>query len=239
MKRSKLNIIMLSLSFVLLCLIIVCLVYMDDIRVALNGSSDTMADEEFSWATLPQGTKDTLTLPAPETTVSPTFNTVETTAPTTIETTVPTTEATTVPTTEETTVPTTEGETMPVFEDIGEAAAEVARQQIGKPYEYGKAGPDSFDTSGLIFYCYKQVGLSIPRSNKGLSTFGYEVPKEEIRPGDAVFFWSKEAGVPEYPGIYIGDGMVVASMNSTKPIVEFNMNSAYFTEHFVFVRRFY
>ena len=227
MNRNKLNIIMFSLTFILLCLIIICLVYMDDIRNALNGSSETSNSEAFSWATLPQESSDTLSTSATETTF-PTFATVETTVPTTVE------------TTEATTVPTTEAETVPDSDpDIGELAAEVARQQIGKPYQYGGAGPDSFDTSGLVQYCYKMAGISIPRSNSALAAFGYTVDKEDIRPGDAVFFWSEEPGVPEYLGIYIGDGMVVAAMNSSKPVVEFNMNSAYYTEHFVFIRRFY
>ena len=123
--------------------------------------------------------------------------------------------------------------------DIGQRAADIAKEQVGKPYVYGGEGPDVFDTSGLLYYCYKQIGIAIPRSNKGLSTYGYVVPKEEVRPGDAVFFWSKEAGVAEWPGIYVGNGKVIASLNPSKPVVEFDMNSPYYTEHFVCVRRFY
>ena len=80
---------------------------------------------------------------------------------------------------------------------------------------------------------------SVPRSNSSLAEYGYIVEKEDILPGDAVFFWSSNPGTAEYLGIYIGDGMVVAALNSSKPVVEFNMNSNYYTEHFVFVRRFY
>lgn len=231
MTRKKLNIIMFIITFILLCLIIICLVYMDDIRSALKGQPQSQTGEEYSQNTLPQTSSDTLTEIQP-TTQQPTFATVETTAAATVETTEATTEPTTVPTTEPETVP----ESDP---DIGETVAEVVRQQIGKPYQYGGVGPDSFDTSGLVQYCYKQAGVSVPRSNSALADFGYQVGKDEMRPGDAVFFWSKEPGVPEYLGIYVGDGMVVAAMNPSKPIVEFNMNSAYYTEHFVFIRRFY
>lgn len=155
---------------------------------------------------------------------------------TTQETTEETTEPTTVPTTEATTVPETTEEEK---HDIGAMAAKVASEQIGKPYKYGTAGPDSFDTSGLVQYCFKQSGVSVPRSNSSLAEYGYVVDKDDILPGDAVFFWSSIPGTAEYLGIYIGNGMVVAAMNSSKPVVEFNMNSSYYTEHFVFVRRFY
>jgi len=213
---AKLNTIMLLLTFILICLIVFCLVYTDS----------TPEDTPVETTTAPSTTVQKETLP-----------TVIVTVP---ETTMETTEATTVPTTEATTVPTTEPETIPETDpDIGATAAMVAKQQVGKPYQYGEAGPDMFDTSGLLHYCYAQAGVSIPRSNKGLAEFGYIVDKADIRPGDAVFFWSNEPGTADWPGIYVGDGIVIAAMNQSKPVVEFNMNSPYYTEHFVFVRRFY
>ena len=147
-----------------------------------------------------------------------------------------TTDPTTQPTTEEATVPET---TEQDLGDVGMVAAKTAVKQLGKPYQYGTAGPDSFDTSGLLQYCFQQAGVSIPRSNSAQAEYGYVVDKEDIAPGDAVFFWSSNPGIPEYPGIYVGNGMVIAAMNSSKPVVQFDMNSSYYTEHFVFVRRFY
>ena len=166
--------------------------------------------------------------PVASTTVPPTETTQVTTEATTEPTTVPTTEATTVPETTEA-----------LSSDIGLKAAQVAAQQVGKPYQYGSAGPNSFDTSGLVQYCFKQCDISIPRSNSALAEYGYTVDKDSIRPGDAVFFWSSNPGTPEYLGIYIGDGKVVAALNSSKPVTQFDMNSTYYTEHFVCVRRFY
>lgn len=155
---------------------------------------------------------------------------------TTNETTVATTEATTVPTTEATTEPET---TEAIIADIGLKAAQVAMAQIGKPYQYGSAGPDAFDTSGLLQYCFKECEISIPRSNSALASYGEIIDKEDILPGDAVFFWSSAPGTAEYLGIYIGDGKVIAALNASKPVTQFDMNSTYYTEHFVFARRFY
>lgn len=169
-------------------------------------------------------------------TTSPATTPTTETTRATEETTEATTEPTTQPTTEETTIPET---TVEVVSNVGALAAKTAAEQVGKPYKYGTAGPDSFDTSGLVQYCFKQCGISVPRSNSALAETGYIVGKEEILPGDAVFFWSSTPGTAEYLGIYIGNGMVVAAMNSSKPVIEFNMNSTYYTEHFVFVRRFY
>ena len=219
MNRNKLKIVVLLLVF-LLVLVLFALHYLE------NGSERVPNPSESS--TTVQTTEKQ---PVPVTPI-PTASS-ETTAVTTEA----TTEPTTVPTTVETTVAT---ETTEVISgDIGLQAAKAAAAQVGKPYQYGSAGPDAFDTSGLAQYCYKQCGISIPRSNSALASHGHIVEKEKILPGDAVFFWSDKPGTAEYLGVYIGNGMVVAALNSSKPVVQFDMNSSYYTEHFVFARRFY
>lgn len=218
MNRNKLKIIVLLLGFVLVCVIAVCAFYRDYSEMLPEQTSDPASDTS-GVSTLP---------PVIPTTTAPTETTEETTEATTDPTTIPTTEATTVPETTEA-----------VSADIGLKAAQIASAQVGKPYQYGSAGPDAFDTSGLVQYCYQQCGISIPRSNSALASHGYIVDKEDILPGDAVFFWSSNAGTAEYLGIYVGNGMVVAALNASKPVTQFDMNSNYYTEHFVFARRYY
>lgn len=224
MNQYKLRLMMVALLFVLLCLLVVCIMLRSGTFPQLqpNETSDgTQSD------TLPANTGSTApVIPSVSTTV--TIATVPTTLETTEETTESTTEATTVPET-----------TVAVNLEVGEKVAELARQQVGKLYQYGYAGPDTFDTSGLVYFCYGQVEIEVPRSNGGLASFGYEITKEELQPGDGVFFWSKTPGDPEFLGIYVGDGKVVISMNPERNIVEIDMNSNYYTEHYVFSRRFY
>ena len=44
-------------------------------------------------------------------------------------------------------------------------ATRIAANQKGDPYVYGAAGPNAFDCSGLTYYAYKKVGISLPRSS--------------------------------------------------------------------------
>lgn len=218
MNRNKLKIITLLLFFLLVMILLALRLFDNHTEVLTNQTEPSTSSEITNKPIIPD---------TPTTTLS---------AETTVVTTAATTEPTTIPTTE-TTVTT---ETMEVVSgDIGLNAAKIAMAQIGKPYQYGSAGPDAFDTSGLAQYCYQQCGISIPRSNSALASHGYIVDKESVLPGDAVFFWSSKPGTAEYLGIYIGNGMVVAALNSSKPVVQFDMNSNYYTEHFVFARRFY
>jgi cell wall-associated NlpC family hydrolase len=86
-----------------------------------------------------------------------------------------------------------------------QVAVDTARAQVGKPYAYGGAGPDSFDCSGLTQYAYAAAGISLPHSSRGQSEMGVPIAPLDLQPGDLVFYYSPVSHV----GIYIGDGQIV------------------------------
>jgi cell wall-associated NlpC family hydrolase len=86
-----------------------------------------------------------------------------------------------------------------------QTAVDTARAQVGKPYEYGGAGPDSFDCSGLTQYAYRAAGIELPHSSRGQSDMGTPVARADLQPGDLVFFYEPISHV----GIYVGDGQMV------------------------------
>lgn len=140
---------------------------------------------------------------------------------------------------EETTEETTEATTEAVVQDTGYQAAMLAVDQLGKPYRYGGAGPDDFDASGLLYYCYGQLGISVPRSTSEQAKFGQTISREELKPGDAIFLWSANEGQAESVAIYVGNSVAIASFNDKRPVFEFNIESPYYSEHFVYAKRFY
>lgn len=84
-------------------------------------------------------------------------------------------------------------------------AVETARAQIGKPYEWGASGPDSFDCSGLTMYAWASAGVSLPHSSRAQYASLPHVAKSQLQPGDLVFF-----GNPiHHVGIYEGGGMMI------------------------------
>lgn len=191
---------------------------------------------------LPQASQTTgQTETQEETTETPDTNT-GTVAPTTPVTTAPT-EETTMPT-EATTVPTvaeTVPETTPTLNEnatVGEQVAQTALAQVGKPYQNGGNGPDGFDTTGLVFYCLQQNGLLSKRLKlKQLVLEGTEVAREDLQPGDVVFFWTSNEGQVEYAGIYVGDGKFVAARNEQNPVSEMDFESNYFKTRYLTARR--
>ena len=122
---------------------------------------------------------------------------------------------------------------------VGEQVAAVALQQVGKSFKMGGTGPDSFDTTGLVVYCFKESGIAAPRRTAQMAEFGTEVALEDLQPGDVVIFsYDAGTGKYEYPGIYVGDGKFVAARNESNPVSEMDMNSSYFSKRFSCARRF-
>ena len=115
---------------------------------------------------------------------------------------------------------------------------EFAKAQIGKPYLFGSSGPDSFDCSGLVYYCYKTVlGTNIARSSAALVSCGVAVERENLLPGDILLFNTNGKGI-SHAGIYIGDGkMVHASSGQLMSVVISDIDSGYYLPRFVAARR--
>lgn len=86
----------------------------------------------------------------------------------------------------------------------------VAYAQLGKPYQYGAAGPNAFDCSGLTMYCYAQVGVSLPHSSGAQYGCGAHVSQSNLMPGDLVFFGSPIHHV----GLYVGNGAMIHAPHS-------------------------
>jgi cell wall-associated NlpC family hydrolase len=104
----------------------------------------------------------------------------------------------------------------PGASQAAQTAVDTARAQVGKPYEYGAAGPDSYDCSGLSQYAYRAAGIELPHSSKRQSEVGTPVDRADLQPGDLVFFYQPVSHV----GIYVGDGQMVDAGTEKTGVVQ-------------------
>ncbi len=65
---------------------------------------------------------------------------------------------------------------------------QIALAQQGKKYRSGAKGPDYFDCSGLIYFSYRQAGISVPPTAEAQGRYGAEISRGETLPGDLVLF---------------------------------------------------
>lgn len=94
----------------------------------------------------------------------------------------------------------------------GATALAFARKQLGKPYVYATAGPNSYDCSGLTMAAWRAAGVTIPRTSETQSRVGKVVSKADLQPGDLVFFYN--AASPSHVGMYVGNGQIIHAPNS-------------------------
>lgn len=94
-----------------------------------------------------------------------------------------------------------------------------ARAQIGKPYKWGAAGPDSFDCGGLVWYAWKQAGVFMPRGTAH-ELFGKlrEVAKSDLVPGDMLFYGT--AAKLHHVALYIGNGRMIHAPHTGSTVME-------------------
>lgn len=85
------------------------------------------------------------------------------------------------------------------------AVIRFAQQQLGKPYEYGAAGPNTWDCSGLTMVAWSQAGVGLPHSAAGQWDDTVRISYADLQPGDLVFFYQPV----DHVGIYVGNGTMI------------------------------
>jgi cell wall-associated NlpC family hydrolase len=84
---------------------------------------------------------------------------------------------------------------------------EFAQSQIGKPYQWGGAGPNSYDCSGLTMVAWDKAGVELPHSAQDQYDLTTRVAIADLEPGDLVFFGT--ATDVYHVGMYVGNGTMV------------------------------
>jgi cell wall-associated NlpC family hydrolase len=94
---------------------------------------------------------------------------------------------------------------IPTANTVGGQALQAALSRRGDPYVWAAAGPGEFDCSGLVMWAFAQEGISLPHYTGAQWNSGMHVARNDLEPGDLVFFGSDISHV----GIYVGDGLMV------------------------------
>lgn len=103
----------------------------------------------------------------------------------------------------------------------GTSALAAGLTRVGDPYVWGATGPNQFDCSGLVQWAFKQVGKNVPRTSSAQANYGTPVDKDDLQPGDVVFFYPEVSHV----GIYAGNGMMLHASTFGVPVAVAPMGS--------------
>ncbi len=121
---------------------------------------------------------------------------------------------------------------------IGQSIVDHALTYLGLPYRYGGSSPSTgFDCSGFVYYLYRSAGFSVNRTASTQWYHGIEVSKDELQPGDLVFFSNNYSSSIEHVGIYVGDGMFIHSPSTGDVVKLSSLNSSYYLRNYYGARR--
>ncbi len=111
-------------------------------------------------------------------------------------------------------------------------AVGMAMSQLGTQYVWGGAAPGGFDCSGLVMWAYAQVGVSLPHSTYAQYGMGVPVSRDQLAPGDLVFF----DGLG-HEGMYIGGGQFIHAPHTGDVVKISNLSEGWYAATYVGARR--
>ena len=120
---------------------------------------------------------------------------------------------------------------------LGEQIVALAKQYLGTPYVLGGNGPSSFDCSGFTKYIYAQFGYTLNRTATDQLQNGVSVSRDELQPGDLVFFKYNTSKPVSHVGIYIGNGEFIHASTNRYVVQIDQMNTGHYANVFVYARR--
>jgi cell wall-associated NlpC family hydrolase len=120
--------------------------------------------------------------------------------------------------------------------ETGPLAVALAWAQLGKPYQWGAAGPDRFDCSGLVQFVYSNLGVALPRVSRRQASTGVHVDRDDLRPGDLVFFSLSGTRI-NHVGIYAGKDRFIHAPRRYNPVRLDSLNNSWWRQRFIGGRR--
>lgn len=121
----------------------------------------------------------------------------------------------------------------------GEDLVATAKKFLGLPYLWAGTSGFGFDCSGFTHTVFKAHGITIPRDSGPQSTSGMPADKEDLQPGDLLFYaYNQGKGRVHHVSMYIGDGKMIHSPNSAKTVEIVSIDEPAYAIEFAGARRY-
>ncbi|WP_081686788.1 C40 family peptidase [Chitinilyticum litopenaei] len=113
-----------------------------------------------------------------------------------------------------------------------------AMSLIGVKYKWGGNTPETgLDCSGFVRYVFtSSMNITLPRTAFEMAQRGQSIEKDELRPGDLVFF-NTLGRTFSHVGIYLGDNRFIHSPRAGRSVEIVNMNQRYWQQRWNGARR--
>jgi hypothetical protein len=107
---------------------------------------------------------------------------------------------------------------------------------LGTKYTFGGTSINGIDCSFFVQHVFKLAGFKLPRTAREQARYGYFIRKENLKPGDLLFF-ATYASFPSHVGIYIGDGKMIHASSKGGKVEVADINEDFYKRRFLFAKR--
>lgn len=111
-----------------------------------------------------------------------------------------------------------------------------AKKMLHLPYRFGGNSFSGLDCSFFVKKVYSMVGIELPRTAREQFEMGIPVKKEELQPGDLVFFRTY-AKFPSHVGIYLGNNLFIHASTRSKKVTINSLEESYYFSRFIGAKR--
>lgn len=118
-----------------------------------------------------------------------------------------------------------------------ERIVSMAYELIGREFESGGSGPETFDNSGFVYYICRENGIEIPRRSSEMADYGVGVGWDDLCPGDICVMANEIDGPAGFVGIYVGDMQFIACNKPGTVVTLQNLDVSYWRDRFISGRR--
>lgn len=130
------------------------------------------------------------------------------------------------------------GGTLAANSSLAQQLIAYAKLSLGKPYVWGGNGPNSFDCSGFTKYVFAHFGYNLNRTASAQLNNGVAVAKDQIQPGDLIFFYNGKVSTPvSHVGIYIGGGSFIHASSNSYTVEIDSLYATHNAQKYVYARR--
>lgn len=126
-------------------------------------------------------------------------------------------------------------EQLVVAQGDGSPVLQSAAEFLGHPYRFGSEG-GSFDCSGFVRTVFAKIGIELPHSAREQFSLGERVSRDELEPGDLVFFHTSRRSA-SHVGIYVGDDKFVHAATRGGQVQVDSLDESYYARRYLGARR--
>ena len=121
----------------------------------------------------------------------------------------------------------------------GRDIVETGKEFLGLSYLWAGMSGFGFDCSGFTYTMYHANGITIPRDSSVQAQYGTKVERENLQPGDLLFFaYDQGKGKVHHVGMYIGEGKMIHSPNTSTHVRIDEISTSGYGEEYAGARRY-